>query len=125
MTPPPAPDLSKAEPEAELTVEPEPVVPVANGGGDVPPTSPPPGTPESRSLAVILRELAAAPPGAGRFALIREARAHGLDVIEAHPDELAAIPEDLRTRLLRSPNGNGNGADASDREPAPQGSEIA
>ena len=107
------------------------VAPSANGGGDVSPASPPPGSGDQRTAAAVLRELASAPPGARRFALIREARAHGIDVIEAHPEELAAIPEDLRTRLLRSPSGNGNsngnGADAhaDDREPAPQGSEIA
>jgi hypothetical protein len=115
------------------------VAPSADGGGDVSPASPPPGYGDQRTVAAVLRELASAPPGARRFALIREARAHGIDVIEAHSEELAAIPEDLRARLLRSANGNGsehgngngtsngNGADAhaDDRQPAPQGSEIA
>jgi hypothetical protein len=118
--------------------------PVAEAGGDVPPASPPPApapevvadAAEGRTAAIALRELAVAAPGAKRFALIREARAFGLDVIEAHPDELAAMPDDLRARLLNAPahgNGNGNGhenghdpnGDSGARQHEPQGSEIA
>ena len=53
-------------------------------------------------VAEILRELSTTPPGGRRFALVRQARSHGRDALEAHPDELAALPEDLRQRLLRS-----------------------
>ena len=145
-------EVAPSPPPSAPTPVPSSAPAADNGsGGDVPPASPPlaPATEErrngaserraeqsngasERTAATILRELAAAPPGAARFALIREARALGLDVIEAHPDELAAIPEDLRTRLLRSPGNNignygGNGAVAQDgdREPESQGSEIA
>ena len=61
-------------------------------------------------VAGILRELANTPPGGRRFALVRQARSHGRQAIEAHPDELAALPEDLRQRLLRS-------SSAEDRQP--------
>ena len=66
-------------------------------------------------VAELLRELATTPPGGRRFALVRQARTHGLEAIKAHPEELAALPEDLRQRLLR-PTGH-------DREKQP--TEIA
>ena len=57
---------------------------------------------DDASLVAILRVLAAAPPGGQRFALVRAARHYGRDAIEAHPEELASLPEELRVRLLRA-----------------------
>jgi hypothetical protein len=54
------------------------------------------------SLAMILRDLATTPPGGQRFALVKAARQYGRDAIEAHADEVAALPEDVRIRLLRA-----------------------
>ncbi|MBV9410711.1 MAG: hypothetical protein JO148_03895, partial [Acidimicrobiia bacterium] len=73
---------------------------------------------DEASLVAILRVLATAPPGGDRFALVKAARNYGKDAIEAHPEELAALPDDVRIRLLR---GSSNQA-----EPAPAApSEIA
>src|SRR5438270_2699652 len=57
---------------------------------------------DDASLVAILRVLAVAPPGGQRFALVRAARHYGRDAIEAHPEELASLPEELRVRLLRA-----------------------
>ena len=54
------------------------------------------------SLAAILEALATAPPGGQRFALVKAARQYGREAIEAHGDEVAALPEDVRIRLLRA-----------------------
>jgi hypothetical protein len=58
---------------------------------------------DEASLVAILRVLSTAPPGGQRFALLKAARQYGRDAIEAHPEELAALPEDVRVRLLRVP----------------------
>ena len=57
---------------------------------------------EDAALAAILRVLAEAPPGGQRFSLIKAARQYGRDAIESHPAELAALPTDVRVRLLRA-----------------------
>ena len=57
---------------------------------------------DDASLAAILKVLATTPPGAERFALIKAARRYGRDAIDAHAEELAALPEDVRVRLLRA-----------------------
>jgi hypothetical protein len=57
---------------------------------------------DDASLVAILRVLATAPPGGQRFALVKAARNHGREAIEAHAEELAALPEDVRIRLLRT-----------------------
>ena len=54
------------------------------------------------SLIAILKVLATAPAGGQRFALIKAARLYGRGAIEAHAEELAALPEDVRVRLLRA-----------------------
>jgi hypothetical protein len=54
------------------------------------------------SLGEILQTLATTPPGGQRFALVKAARQYGRDAIEAHADELAALPDDVRVRLLRA-----------------------
>jgi hypothetical protein len=54
------------------------------------------------SLATILEALATVPPGGQRFALVKAARQYGREAIEAHADEVAALPEDVRIRLLRA-----------------------
>jgi hypothetical protein len=127
-----------AEPALEAEFAPAPVA-EAEVGGDVPPASPPPApVPEARAepsapspertAATVLRELAAAAPGARRFALIREARAFGIDIIEAHPDELSALSDDLRARVMSAPPGAGNGNGHSNGgipQHEPEGSEIA
>jgi len=59
---------------------------------------------DDASLVAILKVLATAPPGGQRFALVKAARNYGRDAIEAHPDEVAALPEDVRVRLLRVPS---------------------
>src|SRR5205814_9450706 len=57
---------------------------------------------DDASLVAILRVLAGAPPGGQRFSLVRAARHYGRDAIEAHPEELAALPEELPVRLIRA-----------------------
>jgi hypothetical protein len=59
---------------------------------------------DDASLVAILKVLATAPPGGQRFALVKAARHYGREAIEAHPTELAALPEDVRVRLLRVPS---------------------
>jgi hypothetical protein len=59
---------------------------------------------DDAALVAILGALATAPPGGQRFALLKAARQYGRDAIEAHPEELAALPEDVRIRLLRVPS---------------------
>jgi hypothetical protein len=54
------------------------------------------------SLADILEMLATTPPGGQRFALVKAARHYGREAIEGHADELAALPDDVRVRLLRA-----------------------
>jgi len=54
------------------------------------------------SLVAILKMLATTPPGGQRFALVKAARQYGREAIEAHADELAVLPDDVRIRLLRA-----------------------
>jgi hypothetical protein len=108
--PPPAPSPAPPSPAPVATAPapepvapapaPEPVVAAGNGNGN--------GNghgherEDDASLVAILRVLAVAPPGGQRFSLVRAARHYGRDAIEAHPEELAALPEELRVRLLRA-----------------------
>src|SRR5438270_214266 len=98
--PPPPPTVSPPAPSlpAHAAAGPSPQpVPVAaapaptNGNGN-----------GNTSLATILEALATAPPGGQRFALVKAARQYGREAIEAHADEVAALPEDVRIRLLRA-----------------------
>ena len=57
---------------------------------------------DDASLVAILQVLAAAPPGGQRFALIKAARRYGREALEAHAEQLAELPEDVRVRLLRT-----------------------
>jgi hypothetical protein len=114
--PPPAPP-SPAPAAAGSSPQPASVVAAAPGsanGSYVAPAK----FEDDESLLAILRALAVAPPGGQRFALVKAARQHGRDAIEAHTQELAALPEDIRVRLLR----------AAPHQPEPQAaapSEIA
>ncbi|MBV8159339.1 MAG: hypothetical protein JO265_00295 [Acidimicrobiia bacterium] len=57
---------------------------------------------DDASLIAVLQALATAPPGGQRFALIRAARNYGREALDAHHDEVAALPDDVRVRLLRT-----------------------
>src|SRR5439155_19464558 len=98
--PPPPSALSPAPPS------PAPVATNGNGHGDATGHSNGNGNGHEReddaSIVAILRVLAVAPPGGQRFSLVRAARHYGRDAIEAHSEELAALPEELRVRLLRA-----------------------
>jgi hypothetical protein len=93
--PPPPPSAPPPAPPSPARVA---TAPAGNGNGN--------GNGHAReddaSLVAILRVLAVAPPGGQRFALVRAARHYGRDAIEAHPEELASLPEELRVRLLRA-----------------------
>ena len=102
--PPPAPSSAPTSPlPAAAAPSPQPVpvaaaAPEPNGKGN--------GNGHQRedeaSLVAILRMLESTPPGGQRFALIKAARLHGREAIESHTQELAALPEDVRVRLLRA-----------------------
>jgi hypothetical protein len=70
-------------------------------------------------LADILRELADAPPGGHRFALVRAARAYGPEALEEQAELVAALPDDLRVRLTPTSPGADRNLGTT------QGSEIA
>ena len=97
----PAPAAAASSPQPAFVAAP---APETNGHGNH--TSAGSGNGHAReddaSLAAILRVLATAPPGGQRFALVKAARHYGRDAIEAHAEELAALPEDVRVRLLRA-----------------------
>ncbi len=124
----PAPAAAASNPQPASVVAVPPVTASAasagngNGNGD--------GNGNDAALVAILRALAVAPPGGQRFSLIKAARHCGRAAIEARPEELAALPDDVRIRLLRgaplsasqarSPDqGNGGGRDGS--APSPSG----
>jgi hypothetical protein len=100
----PAPAAAASSPQPAFVAAP---APEPNGNGHE--------REDDASLAAILRVLATAPPGGQRFALVKAARHYGRDAIEAHSEELAALPEDVRIRLLRG----------ASHKPEAQPSEIA
>jgi len=113
-SPAPAAAGSSPQPASVVAEAPEP----ANGNGNGNGTATAETRDDAPSLTAILRVLATAPAGGQRFALIKAARHYGRDAIEAHAEELAALPEDVRVRLLR----------AAPQQPEPAGvapSEIA
>jgi len=113
-SPAPAAAASIPQPASVAAKAPEP----ENGNGNGSSDGNGHGREDDAALVAILRVLAEAPPGGERFSLIKAARQYGRDAIEAHPEELAALPSDVRVRLLR--------AAPQQPEPAPAApSEIA
>ncbi|MBV8981938.1 MAG: LPXTG cell wall anchor domain-containing protein [Acidimicrobiia bacterium] len=120
--PPPAPSpapISPAPAAAPPSPQPAPVAaPAPETNGDHISTGN--GNSHARedeaSLVAILRMLETAAPGGQRFALIKAARLHGREAIESHTRELAALPEDVRVRLLRAAPGQPEAAAATPSE---------
>jgi hypothetical protein len=106
----PAPAAAGSSPQPTFVAAPAPEPVNGNGNGAVSGNGNGNGNghhhqrEDEASLVAILRVLATAPPGGDRFALIKAARNYGKDAIEAHPEELTALPDDVRIRLLRGPS---------------------
>jgi hypothetical protein len=96
----PAPAAAASIPQPASVAAPAPEGGAGNGNGNG--NGHGNGREHDAALAAILRVLADAPPGGQRFSLIKAARQYGRDAIESHTEELAALPEDVRVRLLRA-----------------------
>ena len=103
-SPAPAATGPSPQPASVAASAPEPTNGHTNGNGNGSVSTNDTAREDDASLVAILRVLATAPPGGERFALVKAARHYGRDAIEAHPTELAALPEDVRVRLLRVPS---------------------
>jgi hypothetical protein len=98
----PAPAAAGSSPQPASVAAPAPETTNGNGNGNGHTNGNGHERVDDASLAAILRVLATTPPGGERFALVKAARQYGRDAIEDHPAELAALPTDVRIRLLRA-----------------------